>query len=98
MSDGYSYPTLSAEPGQPVRIGVALPRHARLDHVLGSESGRPHLAVSHGDVSVRIGPASTDRVTGQDARMARTLADQAAAYAAEVERLAAASAPDDAAA
>jgi archaellum component FlaG (FlaF/FlaG flagellin family) len=54
--------------------------------------------VSHGDVSVIIAPACAGQATEQDARLARRLADEAAAYAAEIERLAAASSPGDAAA
>jgi len=80
MSDGHSYTTISAEPGQPVRI--------RVDLYLGADAW----------IAFCRSPARPGGVTGQDARMARMLADQAAAYAAEVERLAAASTTDDAAA
>ena len=99
MSEGYTYTTLSSQPGEPVQVGVSfyLDAHA-WTAVCGSESGRPRLTVSHGNVSVSIGPATPGQVTEQDTRIARSLADQAAAYAAEIERLAAASAPDDAAA
>ena len=41
----------------------------------------------------RIGPR-TDEVTAEDAKIARNLADQAATYAAEIERLAASSTAD----
>jgi hypothetical protein len=99
MSEGYTYTTLSAHQGEPVKVAVSfyLDEHAWIN-VCGAEAGRPHLAVSHGDVSVSIAPARADRATEQDARLARTLADQAATYAAEVERLAAAGDPGDAAA
>jgi hypothetical protein len=99
MSEGYTYTTLSSHQGEPVRVGVSfyLDTHAWVA-VCGRESGQPRLTVSHGDVSVSIGPASPGQVTEQDARIARSLADQAAAYAAEIERLAAADSPGRAAA
>jgi hypothetical protein len=49
-------------------------------------------------VSVSIAPACPGQVTEQDAQLARKLADQAATYAAAIERLAAAGGPGDAAA
>jgi hypothetical protein len=49
-----------------------------------------HLTVEMGDVSATVGPASPSRVTPEDARIARRFADQAAAYAAAVEQIAAA--------
>ena len=54
--------------------------------VYGRETDRPHLAVSLGEVSVSIGPAP-GQAGAEDARFARELAEQAAEYAAEVERL-----------
>ncbi len=99
MSEGYTYTTLSARPGEPpeVRVLFYLDQQAWIA-ACGTGTSKPHLAVSHGDVSVSIGPARPGRVTGQDARLARKLADQAATYAAEIERLAAAGGPGDAAA
>jgi hypothetical protein len=90
MSDGYTYTTMSAQPGEPTRVGVSfyLDRHAWIT-VSGVEAGRPGLSIAHGDVSVRVGPSDPDAVTEQDARIARSLADQAATYAAEIERLSA---------
>jgi hypothetical protein len=99
VSDGYTYTTISAHRGEPVRVGVSFYLDERaLLMVAGAEQGTPHLNVTHGDVSVIIGPARHDQVTEQDARIARSLAAQAAAYAAAVERLAAGSDPGDAAA
>jgi hypothetical protein len=99
MSAGYTYTTLSAHPGEPVRVGVSL----YLDDsawivVPRTEVGRPHLSVSHGEVSVTIGPASPGEVTQQDVRIARELASKAADYAAAVEQLAAGNGPGTAAA
>ncbi len=54
--------------------------------VPGTKEGGPHLAISHGHVSVSISPAP-GQVTAEDARIARMLADNAATYATEVERL-----------
>jgi hypothetical protein len=59
--------------------------------VPGGETGKPHLHISHGDGTVRLCPRDPDAVTGEDARMARELADKAAEHAAEIERLHAAS-------
>jgi hypothetical protein len=95
MSAGYSYTTLSAGPGEPVRVGVSfcLDEQAWIV-VCGIEAGRPHLTVEHGDVSVRFAPRSDTVITAEDARIARKLADQAASYAAEVERLSGTGNPD----
>ncbi|MGH3157030.1 MAG: hypothetical protein ACRDNF_10695 [Streptosporangiaceae bacterium] len=88
MSEGYSYTTLSAHPGQPVKVGVSFYLDERAWIVVcGIESGHPHLTISLGDVSASVGLRTDAEVTAEDARMARVLADQAAIYAAEVERL-----------
>jgi hypothetical protein len=84
---GYTFTTLSSRPGEPVQVGVSF----HLDHqawiaVPGLGSGEPHLAISHGDVQVNICPRPGG-VTAADARIARCLAEKAAAYAAELERL-----------
>lgn len=99
MSAGYTYTTLSAHQGEPMKVAVSfyLDEHASIT-VYGTKTSRPYLSVSHGDVSVSIAPASADQATEQDARLARTLAYEAATYAAEVERLAVAGGPGGAAA
>jgi hypothetical protein len=86
--EGSTYTTISARPGEAPQIGVSfhLDRGAWIA-VCGVEAGRPHLSILHGDVSVRITPCSPDAVTADDAPTARLLADQAATYAAELERL-----------
>jgi len=84
---GYSYTTLSGGPDEPVRVKVSFYLDARAwITVPGIKAGQPLLTIAFGDVSVRFGPAA-EQVTEQDARIARTLADHAAIYAAEVERL-----------
>jgi hypothetical protein len=99
MSEGYTYTTLSAHRGEPVKVGVSLYLDERAwIAVPGTGTATPHLSVQHGDVSVSIGPARPGEVTEDDARIARKLADRAAVYAAEVERLAAAGDPGNAAA
>jgi hypothetical protein len=99
MSGGYAYTTLSAAPGEPVEVAVALYLDDRAWIVTcGAGKARPHLAVRFGDVAVSFSPASPGNVTPDDARIARRLADQAATYAAEIERLAAAGGPGGAAA
>ena len=89
MNEGYSYTTLSSHPGQPVRVRVSfyLDERAYIEFYGAEQGGRPFLSISHGDVSVSIGPCSDAEVTAEDARIARTLADLAASYAAEIERL-----------
>jgi hypothetical protein len=61
--------------------------------VYGAGEGKPHLNISVGEASVNICP-QPQGVTAGDARIARRLADKAAAYAAEIERLADASEAD----
>jgi len=89
MSSGYTYTSISARPGEPTRIGVSfyLDQDAWIV-VPGAGTDKPHLTIAHGDVSVHIGPCA-DQVTSEDAKIARNLADQAATYATEIERLAA---------
>jgi hypothetical protein len=87
VSAGYTYTTIQAGPGEPVRIGVlCYLDDAASIRVCGQGDDRPHLWIAHGDVSVSILP-TLGQVTEADARIARDLADKAAAYAAEVERL-----------
>ena len=54
--------------------------------VPGTDDGRPHLHIAHGEVSVSISPPA-ETITAEDVVIARRLADQAAEYAAEIERL-----------
>jgi hypothetical protein len=99
MSEGYAYTTLTAHPGEPTQVGVALYLGQSAWIVAcGTGKAKPHLAVRLGDVAVSISPACPGQVTAQDAQIARRLADQAATYAAEIERLAAAGGPGGAAA
>ena len=88
---GYTYTTLSAQPGEPVRVGVSFYLDdAALDRVC---RGRDRQAAPGRGARRCVGDASARspaRVTAEDARIARELADQAAEYAAEVERLSAA--------
>ncbi len=89
MSAGYTYTTISAGPGEPVRVGVSFYLDER-----GVDRGACGRALTgrtwpsrHGDVSVGHRARRLARSAAEDARIARELADQAAAYAAEVERL-----------
>jgi hypothetical protein len=94
MSDGegYSYTTLSARRGQPVRVGVSFYLDGRAwIAVPGAGTDQPHLHISQGSAQADFGPCSPGQVTAEDARIARELADKAAEYAAEIERLHAAS-------
>jgi hypothetical protein len=89
VSGGYTYTTISARPGEATRFGVSFYLDADAWIVVpGAGTDEPHLTIAHGDVSVSIGPR-TGEVTAEDAQIARTLAEQAAIYAAEIERLAA---------
>lgn len=87
MNDGYAYTTITAEKDEPTRITVSfhLDQHAWIA-VPGKGTDRVHLNISYGDVSVSIAPAPGE-ITARDVQIARTLADETAAYAAEVERL-----------
>jgi hypothetical protein len=91
MSEGYSYTVIRAQPGEPVKVAVSfyLDQRARIDAYPGHGRSAPHLGVQLDDASVSIGPAHPGQVTAEDAQIARRLADQTAAYAAEIERLAA---------
>ncbi|HUZ55681.1 MAG TPA: hypothetical protein VMU94_24515 [Streptosporangiaceae bacterium] len=94
MSGGYTYTTIITRRGEPTRITVSF----YLDDdawiaVPGAGTDQPHLSIAHGDVSIRIGPRA-EKVTSNDAKIARNLADQVATYAAEVERLAVANQAD----
>jgi hypothetical protein len=89
---GYTYTTLSSRPGEPAHIGVFFHLDERAwVAVCGAGSGRPHLSIAHREVSVAIAPCSPDAVTAAYARVARSLAGKAAAYAAALERQCAAS-------
>jgi hypothetical protein len=92
VSEGYTYTTLSAHLGQPVRIAVSFHLDSQAWFAVpGAGTGQPHLHISHGDVSADFGPCAPGTVTAEDARIARELADKAAEYATEIERLHAAS-------
>jgi hypothetical protein len=84
---GYSYTTISAQPGQTAQIRVSfyLDEQAWIT-VPGTGTAAPHLQLSHGAVSVTVSPAA-EAVTAQDAQIACALADAAARYAAEIQRL-----------
>lgn len=98
MSAGYTYTTISTDPGEPGRIGVSFYLDSRAwITVCGQETGRPHLSVALGEVSVNVSPAPGP-ATAEDARIARDLASKAADYAAAVEQLAAGNGPGTAAA
>ena len=91
MSEGYAYTSVSVQPGKPATVGMSLYLDgATWIEVYGAEKDKPHLNIMVGEASVNICPPPQG-ITAADARIARRLADKAAAYAAEVERLAAAS-------
>jgi hypothetical protein len=87
-SGGYTYTSITSEPGQPMRIGVSfhLDRTAWI-RAVGLDSERPHLTIDHGDVNAHVAPA-LGPITQTDAQIARELADQAALYADALQRLA----------
>jgi hypothetical protein len=94
MSEGYAYTSISVRPGKPATVGMSLYLDgATWIEVYGAGEGKPHLNISVGEASVNICP-QPQGVTAGDARIARRLADKAAAYAAEIERLADASEAD----
>jgi hypothetical protein len=55
---GYTYTTLSAGPGEPVRVQVSFYLDsAAWIRVPGVAEGVPHLLMEHGDVSVSFSPS-----------------------------------------
>ena len=86
---GYTYTTLTAKPGEPMRVHTAfyLDDTASIQLVPGVRSRRPFLSIDHGDVGVYIGPRANVTPTTQDVALIRDLAEQATALLAEVERL-----------
>jgi hypothetical protein len=87
VSGGYTYTTIVAGPDEPVRIEVSfyLDDAARIRNY-DTGRDRPQFGIQHGDVEVTFA-IGHGRVSEDDARLARELADKAAIYAAEVERL-----------
>ncbi|HEY3732353.1 MAG TPA: hypothetical protein VGL63_00375 [Streptosporangiaceae bacterium] len=87
MSGGYTFTTITAGAEEAARIEVSfyLDDAARI-RIYGTDCDRPQFCITHGEVSVAFLTTKT-RVTEDDARIARQLADQAVAFAAEVERL-----------
>ena len=87
MSDGYTYTTISARPGErPGSRWRSTSTSTPGSPCPAADEGRPHLHIAHGEVSVSISPPA-GTVTAEDVVIARRLADQAAEYAAEIERL-----------
>jgi hypothetical protein len=83
---------MSVQPGEPTRVRVSFYLDGRSwIAVPGAGTDAPHLHISHSDVSASFGPRDPATVTAEDARIARELADKATEYAAEIERLHAAS-------
>ena len=84
---GYTFTTITGGPEEPTRIegSFYLDDAARI-RLYGLDDDRPQLGIAHGHVEVTFHPGG-GRVTEDDARLARELADKAATYAAEVERL-----------
>ncbi len=93
MSAGYTYTTISTDPGEPGRIDVSFHLDSRAwIAVCGPDDDRPQLPVSLGEASVRFCP-TLGPATAEDARIARDLASKAADYATAVERLASLNGP-----
>jgi hypothetical protein len=87
MTGGYTYTTITGGLEEPMRIGVSfyLDSAAYIrNYGVGSE--RAQFGISHGDVEVTFA-VPHGQASEEDARLARELADKAAIYAAEVERL-----------
>jgi hypothetical protein len=86
MTGGYTYTTIRGGPEEAMRIEVSFHLDdAAWIRACGQDGDRPSLAIRHGDVGVDFAP-TPGRITEDDVRVARQLADQAAAYAAGVER------------
>jgi hypothetical protein len=96
VSAGYSYTTITSGREEATRIGVSF----HLDGIswvraCGLDTDRPQLDIDHGQVTARFSPVP-DVISETDVRVARQLADQAALYAAAVERVHAQQAAQDA--
>jgi hypothetical protein len=91
MSGGYGFTTISVKSGEPATVGLSLYLDgAAWIEVYGAGAGKPYLNIAVGGASVNIAP-QRQGITAADARIARRLADEAAVYAAEIERLSAGS-------
>jgi hypothetical protein len=87
VSAGYSYTTITSGPEEPTKIGVSFYLDdAAWIRAFGEERERPQLSIRHGQVDASFTP-TLGPITEADVRIARQLADQAALYAALVERL-----------
>ena len=87
MSAGFSFTSIVSGVDEPTRIEVSFfLDDAAWIGVCGREDDRPQLSIRNGQVSADFAP-TPGRITEADARPARELADQAAIYAADVERL-----------
>jgi hypothetical protein len=86
--EAYSHTTIYSRPGEPTHIGVSfLLDTTAWIAAIGVGKDRCHLHIDHGDVTVNIGPIDATQLTATDVTVARRLADAAATYLAECDRL-----------
>jgi hypothetical protein len=86
---GYSYTTISIDPGQQPQIGVSIypDEHAEVTYYPAREKGsRAFIGITQADVNVRISLPDHTRVTGTQLAFARALFHAAAALLAHCER------------
>jgi hypothetical protein len=87
VSAGYSYTSIVSGVNETPRIEVSFYLDDAADiRVYGLGRDQVHLTVRYGQVGVDFSP-TRGRITEADTRAARELANQAAIYAADVERL-----------
>jgi hypothetical protein len=86
---GYSYTTISMEPGRDPRIGVFLypDQHARVTYFPATDTPAARLLIDHDKAHLSIGTISSAPVTDAQVRFARDLFDAAARFLADCERL-----------
>jgi hypothetical protein len=85
---GYSYTTISIDPGEEPRITVALhPDELARIAYYPTNSGRPFIDIEHAGARVIIGTGPNAKVTDHHVKFARHLLDAAAAFLSDCERM-----------
>ncbi|MEV5413610.1 hypothetical protein AB0K60_32875 [Thermopolyspora sp. NPDC052614] len=87
---GYSYTTISIDPGQQPKIGVSIhpDEHAEVTYYSARNDGsRDFIRLAHAGANVHICIPDQTQVTGTHVAFARELFHAAAAFLADCERL-----------
>ncbi|MEU8268829.1 hypothetical protein AB0B89_16855 [Sphaerisporangium sp. NPDC049002] len=86
---GYSYTTISMEPGEFPTVGMHIypDQRAEVRYFPATPTARPFLLVAHGQAQVTIGLTTQMAVTDAHVQFARALLSGVAAFVADCERL-----------